>query len=240
MSSDNNRFQHLESEIEGLRKVVKRLESRMPANEPERSGQSKRWDHLNVGLMTLFTGLLFVSSMLQWSATRDAITDTHTSFEIGTRAWVLAKDAYVKPTKADAPNHAIVQEGTGLKGSHAPAVSVQLVNAGHSPALGTSQNSRIEVVASLPEDDFAMPPAAKDQLASKNVIAPDGTMAVNRAFLLSDSEYDDIFQGRRFLAAYGTVTYDDIFKRRHEMKFCYFYDHVTEKMSYCPHYNSAD
>ncbi len=178
--------------------------------------------------------------MLQWSATRDAINDTHTSFEIGTRAWVVAKEAFVKPTKADAPNHVIVQEGNGLKDSRTPAISVELVNGGHSPALDVAQSSRFEVLDTLPADDYVIPPTDKDQPPSKNVLAPDGIVGVNRGLLLTEAQFQDVTHGKRFLAAYGLVTYNDIFKKPRETKYCYFYDYITEKMGYCPHYNSAN
>jgi hypothetical protein len=190
--------------------------------------------------MTAFTGLLFISSMLQWSATRDAINDTHASFEIGTRSWVVARNAIIKPTKADAPNHVIVQEGNGLKESRTPAISVELTNGGHSPALGVTQKSRFEVLGSLPTDEYVMPPAEQGQVASKNVIAPDGTFAVNKGLLLTESQFQDVTHGKQFLVAYGVVSYEDIFKTARETKYCYFYDYITEKMGYCPHYNSAN
>ena len=155
MSSGIDRFQHVPSEIDEFRKHVQRLEKRAP-EQPQEAQKTKRWDRLNIWLMTAFTGLLFVSSMLQWSATRDAINDTHTSFEIGTRAWVVAKKAFVKPTKVDAPNHAIVQEGNGIKDSRTLATSVDLINEGHSPALNVTQASRFEVLDKLPTDDFVI------------------------------------------------------------------------------------
>jgi hypothetical protein len=236
MSSDK-RFQHVQSQIDGLRKHLQQLEVRAPVEQPE---GVRRWERANVGLMTAFTGLLFIGSMLQWWATRDAIKDTHTSFEIGTRSWVVAKNAIIKPTKADAPNHAIVQDGYGLKDSRTPAISVELINGGRSPALAVAQNSRFEVLNSLPTDEYVMPPAEQGQVASKNVLAPDGTFAVNKGLLLTEPQFQDVTHGRQFLAAYGVVTYEDIFKTVRETKYCYFYDYITEKMAYCPHYNSAN
>jgi hypothetical protein len=243
MSSENERFQHLQSQIDALRKRLQLLEK--PSSETREMAigaehrKKDRFDILNTSLLTLFTGLLFGSAMLQWQAARDAIKDTHTSFEIGTRAWMVAKEAHVKPTKPFAQNRAIVQEGEGLKDSHTPAVSAQLVNAGHSPALNVVQNTHIEILDRLPTDDYVMPLPEKSQMVSKNVIAPDGFMYANAVLALSDADINDIKTNKRFLAVYGDITYEDIFKHSRETKYCYFYSWDSGLMNYCPYYNSA-
>jgi hypothetical protein len=251
MPSIDERLQHFQKEIDGLRKRIQQFERNSDEKQVvEQQPQKRRFDATNVALMTLFTGLLVISSGLQWKATRDAITDTHTSFETGTRAWVVLKDVQIKPTKPDTPvvplgngivrQHAIVQEGNGLKDSHAPAISAEFVNAGHSPAINLAQNSRIEIIDKLPTNDFLVPPAPAEQLASTFVVAPDGTFDANQGMLLSDEQLANIKSGKKFLAIYGDVTYEDIFNRQHETKYCQFYEPNIEMMTFCAQYNSAN
>ena len=112
MGSDNSRFQHLQAQIDGLRKEIQRPEKHVAEKQSEKRDSWGRWNTLAV---SVFTGLLVVTSWMQWQATKDAVKDTHESFEIGTRAWITPKSAYIKPTKSDRPNHVIVQEGNGIK-----------------------------------------------------------------------------------------------------------------------------
>jgi hypothetical protein len=236
MGSDNSRFQHLQSQIDALRKQIQRPDKHI-AEQPEKKDTWGRWNTLAV---SVFTGLLVLTSYMQWDATRGALDDTHKSFEIGTRAWITPKTANIKPTKSDRPNHVIVQEGNGIKDSRTPAISVELVNAGHSPALDVSGIFRCEVLDRLPIDDYIFPPTPKDQVASKNIVGPDVTFANNSGVLLSEPQFEAVAQGKQFLAVYGEITYDDIFKSPHKTRYCYFYDYITEKMAFCPHFNSTN
>lgn len=238
MSTDNDRYQHLQSDVDRLRKQVQQLGNRAQ-EQPREPHKATRWDRINIWLMTTFTGLLFFSSMLQWSATRDAITDTHTSFEIGTRAWVVAKVCYIKPSKQVSPTSATVQEGDGLKDSRLPAISVELINAGHSPALEAVTVARFEVQDKLPTDD-AVVSYPEDQIGSKTVVAPEEGLTVNHGVVLTEDQYQGVTHGKLFLVAYGKVSYQDIFRYPRTSKFCYLYDYTTEKMGYCPHFNSAN
>lgn len=254
MQPTNERFQHVESEVKDVQKRVRRLES-APAPSTENNGEQKpkreyRFDKMNVALMTVFTGALVITSYLQWQAARAAIADTHKSFEIGTRAWVVMKSADIKPTKPDAPivqengipsQHSIVQEGRGLKDSHGPAISVALVNAGHSPAMKLLKFSQIGVLNELPTNAYVNPAGDSAMGESSGlVVAPDGTFGADQGMLLTDDQLANIKSGRQFLAVWGRLTYEDIFNGKRETKFCVYYDRVTEFMVACPQYNSAN
>jgi hypothetical protein len=244
MSSQNDRLQGLQNQIEELRKRQKDDEGKCSTIEKsilslEKDQKKSPRESITNILLTIFSGLLFIGAMLQWSATRDAIKDTHTSFQIGTRAWVIPKGATVRPTKLDAPNHVIVRESEGIKDSQAPAVSVTLVNSGHSPARDAKTTIRIEVADSLVLDNYVFP-STQNIIQSASVIAPDGLSSAGDAYSFSGNQFNDVKNGKRFLTIYGISTYLDIFGDSHETKFCYFYDWVTEKMPACPHYNSAN
>jgi hypothetical protein len=195
----NERFQHLQSQIDGVKGRVHRLETRSP-DEPPPDSKTKRdwWDYLNTGLMTVFTGFLFLSSMLLWWATKDAISDTHASFETGTRAWVVGKSAFIKPTKSDRPDHYIVQEGSGFLNNRSGALSVELVNAGHSPAFNVTMNARVDKLDKLPADNLVIPRPSKEEIVSKYVVAPDGTFDLNRGLVLTDAEFQGISNHKLF------------------------------------------
>ena len=158
MSSQNDRIQNLESQIDDLRKALRKQHEKIANLEKSPTSNEKApkplLDSIANVVIALFTALLFVASMFQWSATRDAIVDTHKSFQIGTRAWVTVKKADVQPARADAPNHEIVQEGEGIKGSKAPVVSVTLTNTGHSPALEVKTQVEVSVKEKLVGDEY--------------------------------------------------------------------------------------
>ena len=99
MSSQNDRIQHLENQIEDLRKALGKQHEKLAKIEKSLASSERPpkplLDSIANSVIALFTALLFVASMLQWSATQDAIKDTHKSFQIGTRAWVTVKKATV-------------------------------------------------------------------------------------------------------------------------------------------------
>src|ERR1700733_7915280 len=176
MTSPNDRIQHLENEIGDLRKTLGKQHEKVAKLEKLPASGEKApkplLDSIANSVIALFTALLFVASMLQWFATRDAIEDTHKSFQIGTRAWVTVKKAEVQPTKeADAFYHEIIQEGEGIKGSKAPVVSVTLTNSGHSPALEMKTQIEINVKDQLMGDDYVLPTMPQTQSGSVSVLA---------------------------------------------------------------------
>jgi hypothetical protein len=59
-----------------------------------------------------------------------------------------------------------------MKESRAPAVSATLINAGLIPVINVSQNTRIELLDRLPQDDPVIPDPPKEQLASRFAVAP--------------------------------------------------------------------
>lgn len=245
MSSTNERFQHIQSQIDDLRKRFRHLEpSGIGPKDEESKDKTPKWSWpkgLNAVLMTLFTGLLVLSSYLQWQAALAAIRDTHRSFEIGSRAWVVPKEAHVKPTVPDTPHHGIVTDGEGLKDSRSPAVSVALVNAGHSPALHLVSVFRIDIRPTLPDDDDRgnITPLP-DKSNSGVVLAPESNIVLAHGQLFTEEQYQNIKSGKTYFVIYGIVTYDDIFNTRHETRHCSYYQWDIEKMSACPHYNSAN
>jgi hypothetical protein len=244
MSSQNNRIQNLENQIEDLRKALGRQHEKIVKLEKFSASGEKAskplLDSIANSVIALFTALLFVASMLQWFATRDAIEDTHKSFQIGTRAWVTVKKADVQPAKADAPDHEIIQEGEGIKGSKAPVVSVTLTNTGHSPALEVKTQVEITVKDKLMGDEYVLPTISENQFDSVSVLAPDSQSVFGRAYLFGGNDLDEVTKGRKFLTIYGVSRYRDIFGFQHETKFCSFYDSSIEKMTSCPQFNSAN
>jgi hypothetical protein len=245
VSSQNSRYQELQVQIDELRRRLNHQgEGISTAEEPSRTIEKSRSngsrDSVTNILMVVFSGLLFLGAMLQWWTTRDAIEDTHKSFQIGTRAWVVQKESHVQPTKMDAPEHGVIQAGEGVKDSRAPVVSVTLINSGHSPARQLATSARIEVLASLISDDYVFPATPEGDLKSVSVLAPDGISVLGTAYNFKGNEFEDVTKGRKFLVMYGVSTYFDIFGEWHQTKFCYFYSRDIEKMVACPHYNSTN
>ena len=244
MSSLNDRLQDLQNQIDELRKRQKQqggeissLEESLGATEKHHK-KRPRESIINI-LMVVFSALLFGGAMLQWLATRDAVLDTHRSFQIGTRAWVIPKEAKVQPTKMDAPGHSIIQEGEGIKNSQAPVVSVTLINSGHTPARKLRTIAHIDVLDSLISDDYVFP-SAQYPIQSESVVAPDGISVIGRPYSFKGNQFDEVTKGKKFLTIYGMSTYLDIFGDQHQTRFCYFYGWEIEKMVACPHYNSTN
>jgi hypothetical protein len=242
MPSQNDRFQHLEGQINDLRDRVHEQGQRIAAveksNSPAIKEEKSKAKSTDIWLV-LFTGLLFIGAMLQWQATRDAIKDTRVSFQIGTRAWVVQKLARIKPVKLDAPEHGILQEGEGIKNSQSPFLIVTLVNSGHSPAIHLTFNESVEVRNEPISDDFVLPAVGKDRLRSDFVLGPDDTTEIGTPYVFKGDEYKQVTTGKTFLTVYGVVNYYDVFGNQHETKYCDFYNWMTEKLSQCPHFNSA-
>ena len=102
MSAPNDRFQNIEGQLGEFRRRLKHLEERLtdttkPSSEaPEKKKAGESVTNL---LLALFTGLLVLTSVFQWQAARDATTDARRSFQTGTRAWVVVKDAMIRATE---------------------------------------------------------------------------------------------------------------------------------------------
>jgi len=230
--SDNSGLQHFESELASAKDRIRKLEKhnlKTTETKPERS----RWED-PVAIATL---LLVLVTMGLVVITKLGVDDAHKSFEAGTRAWVIAEQSEIVPTASDAPHHAVVQEGRGLKDSRSPAISVSFTNTGKSPAFNVYQKTFFNVFDKLPDNSYNIPQS--EQRPSTTVLGPNQSIAVKHAQVLSEDQYHAVRNGSLFIVIVGDLTYDDIFKKTHETKYCLFYDYITESMSFCPYHNSA-
>jgi hypothetical protein len=184
-------------------------------------------------VMALFTAGLFFASTLQWKITRD-------TFQLGNRAYLGAKDAkYFQLVPNKEGGATFVEGNKATTFGTAPALEVDLVNTGNTPAMdayGWFSLGVIEFPSSW--EDLTQPtPGRASGLLSKRDIPKDGFVVYQRPRPLTVKEHDDIVAQRRILVIYGVTFYKTIFKEPAETSFCFMYDPTANDMSACPGHN---
>ena len=184
-------------------------------------------------LMALFTLGIFVSSVLQWSATENAL-------RISSRAYVGVSEVKIwKTGPADVagrveklpPDH-------GITLGPSPILDLQLKNTGTTPALNTEGWTVFSYCDHLPDENFSERNASTGEvIKSHGTIPKDGTATFERAIPIDQSKVDNILRETRFLDVYGQMSYQDVFGKSHRTSFCWFYHPHVDEMAVCPNGN---
>lgn len=198
---------------------------------------------LNIVLVIATIVLAFVS-YYQWNAMNDALEETKRNRDLEYRAYVGVKGIDFRKL----PDNPALGE-----------VIVTYVNSGRTPALNSKVMQAISIRETpLPEDaGFESP----DTVQSVFVIAPAMEFPALVALIptseagkqpLTEEGQNSAkptptpvptpppVESRAKIYVYGVITYEDIFKRPHRSKFCYFNTPGTRNWAICPTHNSFD
>lgn len=189
--------------------------------------------------MAGLTLVIIVASFLQWMTLRDTITHSDRTFEMGNRAYIIAKDGLIHPTQRTGEK-GVILEGTGIKDGDSPALEAVVVNAGHTPARNVVMTVYIEVRNDFVPDNPTYPSIPQSQTRGVTVMAPDATLSSGGGYFLNPTKLDAVKHGHSILTIYGFVTYLDIFDESRKSTFCYFYAWEFDDLRTCPHHNNFD
>lgn len=182
------------------------------------------WTHDPVavftGLLTLFNGLLFVSTIGLWLATRKTAS-------ISERALVDLERAYIFVQKIGGNMDPFVtmDDGAGIPQFLIPEFSVTLVNYGRTAGSIDRGMIRIEILKKIPPEIQAAVITASHPKAqsAEIIIGPNNTYTFDRLAFERPFEYEQglaIRNGTMAIYCHGFFSYLDIFGKSHPIKFC--------------------
>jgi hypothetical protein len=174
-------------------------------------------------VIALLTGLIFY---LQLDEMR-----------IDERAWI---GVHIDPVK--------------LAVNEVPGGKLQVANIGKTPAKRVVVLSIIEVIKSTEAPDFGSPTKISHVLHKAylgDLYPNDHTDIdlprndVNSVNIpLTSTEYSDLIGGQSYVAIYGHVWYQDVFKKQHDRVFCYWFPYGPSGSQYttgtCTEHNTED
>jgi len=141
--------------------------------------------------------------------TERTITNARDSMRLDHRAWL---------------NVAITPEllAVGAK----PAASLQIINAGRTPAINIIASYTIGIA----EGSGIAPMGG--EITYPNGMAPTGIIAIGESRIsrvdgphqLTQNEFDALVAGRAHLYVTGIIRYEDVFRGRHMTRFCFYSD----------------
>ena len=154
--------------------------------------------------------------------------------ELDQRAWVgviMAKP----PTLKDISNKPVyIKEGLP------PAIGVVLKNSGKSPALKVKTFIRLKT---FPANIKFLPDYSEIPKQSLAVIQPQETLTVaiqpSHSLIVIASHINTIKSGESVAYLFGIITYEDIFRKRHETTFCLYLAPSLDNFDVCDTYNDA-
>jgi hypothetical protein len=171
------------------------------------------------GLLTAFNGLLFLSTIALWLATRKTAKISERALTELERAYVFVEEIKSNVDEFFVANFAW-REGRDTPGFH-----FSVVNFGRTPANIEAAAILVEVLGTIPNPmtrlqiTFANPDAAAVEI----IIGPDRSYtfpSMKCAHIFTRAHVKAILSGTSHLYCHGIVTYLDIFMRRHTIKFC--------------------
>ena len=168
----------------------------------------KNLDWLNPWLVVLFTGLIFITTVVYTVVSLRQYREAIKTREIETRAFITIKNAKLKKTINDS--------GTKDRAE----VEADFTNTGRSPA----KNISMRVVADFHESD------APEQLVYQGLLSQEGQGVVAngrdfsvptwREHALTEPELQQVRLGKFKLYVWGTADYDDMFDNHWTTRFC--------------------
>lgn len=150
------------------------------------------------------------------------------SLEVVERAWVGVRSFEVR--KPPMPGETMIAR-------------VKWTNTGKTPAIGLSTLNRILYsplpLEELPESVVALQVADNSDGVGRADLFPGVIMLSDNLLAITDDQFTSINQGRGWVYVIGVITYRDIFRRRHETRYCGVYL-AGGLIASCSRYNSTD
>lgn len=194
------------------------------------------WIWNNWNAVTVFTGALVVVGALQFyiywrqarymqeglgitreglRVTRDAADAAAKSAEIADRSLTLLERPWISVELQQSFRPTITRQDYRFK----------IINTGRSPA-------KIKRTGFVVQWHHAMPQYPVDQkdmspMVTETFIHPGQALTPSFEIpALSQTDADDIIEGRQILAIFGSILYDDVFDARHITRFCRIYTRI--------------
>lgn len=193
-------------------------------------------------LLVIFTGLLTSVAGFQWFVTYRQLAVMRND----QRAWVQVQQLPVdeKNPKVDIAAGKLIQ------------VPVKITNTGKTPARNVELRLAVEVVPASDAPDFhcVERSSCPDDINLWGILFPSETDAMfgrrwtwkGLAPVATDTDASAWQQEKVYLAIYGMVVYDDVYKVHHWTRFCYWQnypdngEHTHFHAKDCTEYNSVD
>jgi hypothetical protein len=172
--------------------------------------------------------LAFVAAIILAVTAVIQIRDSRTDRNLDERAWVAVRQGVIQDNRFPNTTFKVIFKNTGKT----PAINVSAwMN------QGVSTNS-------IPEKDQPMNPTNTfGAVQFSGLLAPDaeGSISVNSWFLDFDT-IEGIRSGKKPYYIYGTIRYDDIFRKHHWSQFCYQVRPMNDPIEFQPIniHNSCD
>jgi hypothetical protein len=200
-----------------------------PATSGENTAQNPNWNNWThdpiavfTGLLTLFNGLLFVSTIGLWLATRK-------SAGISERALTELERPFVffRKIDTDLPNfYGLIFDPLRFT----PEFFLSIVNYGRTPSNFDVGAIFYEVGRTIP-DEFVAPEvitiASPHSELAEIIIGPDNEYrfpSQRIRHIFTQAHAKEIRDGTMFVYCHGFITYHGIFGNSHTTKFCRRYD----------------
>jgi len=190
-------------------------------NSPSGKERQPRWLKVLEVIVALAIPVYAIFSGLQWYIMQS-------SMKLDQRAWLGTT----------------VVQGT-LDAGKPVLVSVGLKNTGKTPAKNVTNTMWHQTIKK--NDPFVFPEPKEDLgTKSKSLMSPQqegfiqGTAYKAWQESARDNLINEVASGVIVFYIYGTVNYDDIFKKGHWLNFCYFYDSDNKAYKACSEHNDTD
>lgn len=162
----------------------------------------------------------------QAESSRRTLNETVKQFRFDQRAWLVALGS-------GKTNPEVMKMGEPFE------LTLDFKNTGKTPALNT------RTVSQGGEGKINEPCPIKYQEPAKHVpvIGPNETFANGGAALISQRFFQAFIAEKELLCWYGRMDYEDVYHRKHWLRFCFQYRHlITGKggLFPCPNYNDVD
>jgi len=181
---------------------------------PSNTDQSKkswykslqRWRTVLEIVAIPFAVLYAIVTCFQWR-------DLRHNFQTEQRAWLVQKATF--------PDDNGIKHGVG----NVPIATVNISNSGKTPAKSINWQIGLEIPRSAEEVQFDY--SSSNGGGFSNLLNPNTgplftRVKLNGDHILTQTDADDLLNGRRYIAVYGKGHYNDIFESTHWFTFCYW------------------
>ena len=183
-------------------------------------------------LLAIFTIVLAISTLGLWLATRDLVKDSKGAAERQLRAYV-----YVGPGNSD------LEKNPG--GSFTFTVTPSEKIFGTTPVAMVHRSWNLVIMSASPPGQlppFASIPGRPDAISVVEIPTREYSLG-SKSVVISYTDADALRNKRKFLVAFGTIKYDDIFRKARWTEFCWVFDWnntTIKNANLCPTHNDAD
>ncbi len=190
-----------------------------------------RADKLNI-LLLIFTFILAFSTLGLWLATKDLVNDSRDAAERQLRAYV-----YVGSGDADLEKNS--------DGSFTFIVNPSEKIFGITPAAMVHPSWNLLIIPASPPGQlppFASIPGRPDASSVVEIPAQEYKLG-SKSVVISHTDADALEHKRKFVVAFGTIMYTDVFRKPRWTEFCWMFEWETptiKNADLCPAHNDAD